>query len=132
MVTSATNFSRTGLSDWLVQRVSAIVLLAYSLFIFGVFVLYPELSFEQWSGIFSNNAVRLFSMMSVLALCGHAWIGMWTIATDYLTSLQLGECCDVCSPDLSTRLCIIDNGLPPLGYSDFLGKLDERITNDFI
>lgn len=91
MVTSATNFSRTGLSDWLVQRVSAIVLLAYSLFIFGIFVRYPELSFEQWSGIFSNNAVRLFSMMSVLALCGHAWIGMWTVATDYLTTLQLGS-----------------------------------------
>ena len=39
MVTSATNFSRTGLSDWLVQRVSAVVLLAYSLFVFGVFIL---------------------------------------------------------------------------------------------
>ena len=90
MVTSATNFSRTGLSDWLVQRVSAIVLLAYSLFIFGIFVLYPELSFEQWSGIFSNNAVRLFSMMSVLALCGHAWIGMWTVGTDYLRSRTMG------------------------------------------
>ena len=91
MVTSATNFSRTGLSDWLVQRVSAIVLLAYSLLIFGIFILNPELSFEQWSGIFSNNAMRIFSLISVLALCGHAWIGMWTVATDYLTTLQLGS-----------------------------------------
>jgi succinate dehydrogenase / fumarate reductase membrane anchor subunit len=41
MVTSATNFSRTGLSDWLVQRVSAVVLLAYSLFVFGVFHTQP-------------------------------------------------------------------------------------------
>lgn len=90
MVTSATNFSRTGLSDWLLQRVSAVVLLAYSLFIFAVFLLNPQLDYAAWSELFDNNAVRIASLISVLALCAHAWIGMWTVATDYLTSLQLG------------------------------------------
>ncbi len=90
MVTSATNFSRTGLSDWLVQRVSAVILLAYSAFIFGIFLVNPDLDYAQWSTLFDSTAVRIFSLISLLALCGHAWIGMWTVATDYLTSLQLG------------------------------------------
>ena len=33
MVTSVTSFSRTGLSDWLIQRVTSIILLAYFLLI---------------------------------------------------------------------------------------------------
>ena len=33
MVTTVTSFGRSGLSDWLVQRVSAIILGAYSIFI---------------------------------------------------------------------------------------------------
>ncbi|GIR69805.1 MAG: hypothetical protein CM15mP74_10560 [Halieaceae bacterium] len=33
MVTSVTSFSRTGLSDWLIQRVTSLVLLAYFLLI---------------------------------------------------------------------------------------------------
>ena len=90
MVTSATNFSRTGLSDWLLQRVSAVILLAYSVFVFGVFAVNPDLNYAQWSQIFSHTGIKLFSLVSVLALSGHAWIGMWTIATDYLTTLQLG------------------------------------------
>ena len=33
MVTQVTSFSRNGLSDWLIQRVSSLILLAYFLFI---------------------------------------------------------------------------------------------------
>ena len=32
MVTNVTNFSRSGLFDWMAQRVSAVVLAAYALF----------------------------------------------------------------------------------------------------
>jgi len=32
---SATSFSRSGLSDWLIQRVSAIILAAYTVWLFG-------------------------------------------------------------------------------------------------
>jgi succinate dehydrogenase / fumarate reductase, membrane anchor subunit len=91
MVASATNFSRSGLSDWLLQRFSAIILAAYALCILGTFSVYPDMDYQQWHAIFDSNAIRLFSLITLLALCGHAWIGMWTVGTDYLTSLQLGK-----------------------------------------
>ena len=90
MVTNATNFSRSGLSDWIIQRFSAVILAAYTLFILAVLVSMPELNYESWREVFSKNSMRLFSVISLLALCGHTWVGMWTVGTDYLTDRQLG------------------------------------------
>jgi succinate dehydrogenase / fumarate reductase membrane anchor subunit len=90
MVTNATSFSRSGLSDWIIQRFSAVILAAYTLFLLAVLVSMPELNYESWREVFSKNSVRLFSVISLLALCGHTWVGMWTVGTDYLTDRQLG------------------------------------------
>ena len=91
MVTQVVNMSRNGVSDWLIQRVSALVLAAYTLCIFGYVVLNPGLDFETWSGFFNNTGMQVFTMLAVLSTGAHAWIGMWTVATDYLTTLQLGS-----------------------------------------
>lgn len=91
MVTNATNLSRSGLSDWLIQRFSAVVLAAYILCILGSMVMTPDMTYEQWRELFSSTAMRLFSLIALAALCAHAWIGMWTIGTDYITERQLGS-----------------------------------------
>ena len=90
MVTNATNFSQSGLSDWIIQRFSAVILAAYTFFIIAVLVSMPELNYESWREVFSKNSVRLFSVIALLALGGHTWVGMWTVGTDYLTDRQLG------------------------------------------
>ena len=90
MVTNVTSFGRSGLYDWVVQRVSAVFLLLYILFLVCVFVSNPNMQYQEWQALFANNAVRIFSLIALLSLCAHAWIGMWTIATDYLTSKMLG------------------------------------------
>ena len=91
MVTSVTSFGRSGLYDWLVQRISAVVLLLYILFLLGRFLMSPDLQYSDWQALFSHTWMRVFSLASLLALCAHAWIGMWTIATDYLTETMLGR-----------------------------------------
>ncbi|MFT4573935.1 MAG: succinate dehydrogenase / fumarate reductase membrane anchor subunit [Crocinitomicaceae bacterium] len=83
---SVTNFSRSGLSDWLIQRFSAVVLAAYSVFIIAYLLGNSELDYAQWSEFFSNTAVRIFTVLTLLSTVAHAWIGMWTIATDYIKS----------------------------------------------
>lgn len=91
MVTNVTNLSRSGLYDWMAQRVSAVVLAAYFLFLLGYMVASPDLGYAQWHALFSQNWMRIFSLMALVALCAHAWVGMWTISTDYLTSTALGR-----------------------------------------
>ena len=91
MVTNVTSLGRSGLYDWMVQRFSAIILAAYSLCILANFVMNPDMDFQTWSSIFEGNVMRFFSLITLIALCAHAWIGMWTVSTDYMTSLQLGS-----------------------------------------
>lgn len=91
MVTSVTSLGRSGVSDWLVQRVSAVILAAYTLYLLGIFALNPNIDYAQWQAIFAGTGMRLFSLLALLSLCAHAWIGMWTISTDYLTSNFFGK-----------------------------------------
>ncbi len=91
MVTNATSFSRSGLTDWIIQRFSAIVLGAYTLCVMGSLLTTPDMTYDQWRDMFDSTAMGMFSMITLIALCGHAWIGMWTVGTDYLTASHLGK-----------------------------------------
>jgi len=90
MVTAVTSFGRSGLSDWLIQRFSAVILAAYSIFIVGFIVLTPDLDFAQWSGLFSQLWVRVFSLLTLVSIAAHGWIGLWGVLTDYVTSRMMG------------------------------------------
>ncbi len=90
MVTAVTNLGRSGLYDWVVQRASAVILLAYFLFITLFLVTHPGLAFAEWKELFSHTAMRVFSMAALLSICAHAWIGLWGVSTDYLTTRLLG------------------------------------------
>jgi|KBSSwiStaDraftv2_1062776.scaffolds.fasta_scaffold31514_3 succinate dehydrogenase / fumarate reductase membrane anchor subunit len=91
MVTAVTNLGRSGLSDWLIQRVTALVLLAYTLFIVGVVFFGPEMQYAEWVALFSQTWVRVFSLAALLSIAAHAWIGLWSVSTDYLTERMMGS-----------------------------------------
>lgn len=86
MVASITNYGRSGVFDHLIQRLSAIILAAYTMFLFGFVVLNPDLQYSQWQGLFSATWMKVFSLASIMSICAHAWVGMWTVATDYMKS----------------------------------------------
>lgn len=90
MRNSATSFSRSGLSDWLVQRVSAYILAAYFFVIVGFLLCQSDVGYAQWYAFMTSTAMRIFTLLALLALAGHAWVGMWTVFTDYVTERQLG------------------------------------------
>ena len=84
MVTIVTSFGRSGLSDWLVQRVSAVILAVFLLFMVAYLLLNPQLDFAQWQALFNDTSMRIFTLMALLSLGAHCWIGLWSISTDYL------------------------------------------------
>lgn len=87
-LTSVTSLGRSGLSDWLIQRVSALVLLAY--FGFLAFVVLGGVDYPQWKAMFDNTWMKIFSVMAILSLAMHAWIGIWVVLTDYMTERLMG------------------------------------------
>lgn len=90
MVTSITSLGRSGLSDWMLQRVAAAVMTAYVIFITAYLMVNPDLSYEQWRGLHSSLPMRMFSLMTILSIAAHAWIGMWCVFTDYVTVRLIG------------------------------------------
>tara|TARA_B110000285_G_scaffold197941_1_gene230016 strand:- start:7638 stop:7985 length:348 start_codon:yes stop_codon:yes gene_type:complete len=89
MVTTVTSYGRSGLSDWLVQRVSAVILAVYSIFMVAYLLLNPQIDFAQWQALFNNTSMRIFSLMALLSLGAHCWIGLWSVSTDYLKPFLL-------------------------------------------
>lgn len=90
MVTAVTSLGRSGLSDWLLQRVSALIMLAYVIFIVAYLVINPGMDYAQWHGLFGQLWMRIFSLATLLSILAHAWIGLWIVMTDYLTERMMG------------------------------------------
>ncbi|WP_058533369.1 succinate dehydrogenase, hydrophobic membrane anchor protein [Legionella saoudiensis] len=84
MVTNVTSLTGNGLKDWLVQRVTAVYFAVYVFFFFGFLLLHPGLSYDQWHNLFVNPVVQIATALALLALTLHAWIGIWTVTTDYM------------------------------------------------
>lgn len=84
MVKNVTSLGRSGLHDWLIQRVSAIIIAAYSIGLIGYVSLGQALSFKQWSGLFLSLPMKIVSFIFILSVVFHAWIGLWTVFTDYI------------------------------------------------
>ncbi|WP_299774253.1 succinate dehydrogenase, hydrophobic membrane anchor protein [uncultured Pseudoteredinibacter sp.] len=91
MVTAVTSFGRSGLYDWMIQRVSAVVMAAYTIFLAAFIVLTPELTYEVWKGLYSTLWMRVFSLITLFSIAAHAWIGLWAVLTDYLTNRLMGN-----------------------------------------
>ncbi|AOY87889.1 succinate dehydrogenase, hydrophobic membrane anchor protein [Marinobacter salinus] len=82
---SVTNIGRNGIQDWIIQRVSAYVLAIYTLFMLGFFAT-TDVDYQTWSALFGQSWFRIFTLLAVLSIGGHAWVGLWTVSTDYIKS----------------------------------------------
>lgn len=87
-IKSATGLTGSGSRDWVLQRISAVVLAVYSLVIVGFF-LFNDVNYELWHGFMMSLPMKLFSLVAILSLVFHAWVGMWTVFTDYVKSSGL-------------------------------------------
>ncbi len=73
-----------GLSAWLLQRLTAVVMVAYTLPMAAELLSCPPTSYADWKGLFSGPLVRLGTMLFLLALLYHAWVGVRDIIMDYV------------------------------------------------
>ena len=80
-----------GWKDWLVQRVTAVVMILYTLGMLGVALYNGGFDYALWQALFANAAFRIATLLFGLAVLWHAWIGMRDIWMDYIkpTALRL-------------------------------------------
>ncbi|MEM7098319.1 MAG: succinate dehydrogenase, hydrophobic membrane anchor protein [Pseudomonadota bacterium] len=90
MVTQALSLTRSGLTDFIVQRVTAVILGAYMVVVLGFFLLGDAVTHARLVAFFGATPMQIFSTLAILSTLAHAWIGMWTIGTDYLRPAHVG------------------------------------------
>ena len=80
-----------GLSDWLAQRVTAVIMAAYTLIVFVVLVRNVPVKFVFWKNLFEQGWMRVATLLFAVSLAWHAWVGMRDILMDYIkpTGLRL-------------------------------------------
>lgn len=125
-IKSATGLTGSGSRDWIVQRISAVVLAVYSVVLLGFFLTH-DVTYEAWSGFMMSLPMRLFSLVAIIALAGHAWVGMWTVFTDYITTSKLGPISLSATFGTTSRHDHCHLSVPILGHHDFLGQ-SSRLT----
>ena len=80
-----------GWRDWLVQRVSAVVMALYTVLVLFLLVRNGGLDYAAWKATFASELFRLASFVFMLSLLWHAWVGVRNIFMDYVkdTGLRL-------------------------------------------
>lgn len=73
-----------GLRDWLAQRITALVLTAYSIILFVAWVSASDMDYRSWNLLFSSSWMKVMTLLAVIALAWHAWIGVRDIYMDYI------------------------------------------------
>ncbi len=86
MVKSVTSLTGSGLKDWLIQRVSAVYLALYLIGLFAYIGCHQPMTFDVWHAFFQTTVVQILTALAIFMFVLHAWIGIWTVTTDYIQS----------------------------------------------
>jgi succinate dehydrogenase / fumarate reductase membrane anchor subunit len=78
-----------GLKDWMAQRVTAVLMVVYTVVLLGAFLTGQNFTYEGWAGVFAQQWFKLFSLATFAGLYYHAWVGMRDIWMDYVKSVGL-------------------------------------------
>jgi succinate dehydrogenase / fumarate reductase membrane anchor subunit len=73
-----------GLEQFLVQRATAVVLAVFILYLAGRFAACPVADYAQWKDWMTPPHIRLGTVLAIVALLLHAWIGLRSVYLDYL------------------------------------------------
>jgi len=75
---------------WYTQRYTSLIILSYLIYILSFIFTNQDTNFFSWSDFFLSFQVRFLSSIVFLVIVLHAFIGLWTVGTDYLTKRTLG------------------------------------------
>ncbi len=84
MVKSVSSLTQSGVRDFLLQRVSAVYMTIFLLSFIAYLFCHPMTDFYSWHLLFESVFVKMAVFFFFLSMILHTWIGVWTIATDYL------------------------------------------------
>jgi succinate dehydrogenase / fumarate reductase membrane anchor subunit len=78
-----------GLKEWIMQRITACVMVVFTVVLLVDYCITGNASYEGWSALFANPFMKLLTLLTFLSLFYHAWIGIRDIWMDYIKPLSI-------------------------------------------
>jgi succinate dehydrogenase / fumarate reductase membrane anchor subunit len=73
-----------GLGSWIAQRITAVVMVLYTLLMLGVFAARKgPMDYAAWKALFAAGWMRVATLIFAVSLAWHAWVGLRDILMDY-------------------------------------------------
>ncbi|EPM5497287.1 succinate dehydrogenase, hydrophobic membrane anchor protein [Vibrio fluvialis] len=88
MVKNVSSFGRNGVHDFLLIRASAIIMTLYTIYIVS-FCAFTDISYVSWTQFFGGTFTKIFTMLALVCVLIHGWIGLWQVLTDYVKCSKL-------------------------------------------
>ena len=79
----------SGLRSWALQRLSAVFLIVFTLYIVFELLLHPLSGYMQWRDWLGQPLNSILIMLAAIMLLIHAWVGMRDVVMDYVHPLAL-------------------------------------------
>ena len=75
-----------GYHDWLIQRGTAVIISAYTLFLLLYLIVNINdlQSYSFWNSLVSGLNFKISTSVVLLAILAHSSVGLWTVVTDYV------------------------------------------------
>ncbi len=73
-----------GLRDWLAQRITAVIMAVYSIIAVTVLLSGHPISYAVWTDLFAQGWMRVATLLFMVSLAWHAWVGVRDIIMDYV------------------------------------------------
>jgi succinate dehydrogenase / fumarate reductase, membrane anchor subunit len=99
----------SGLRAWLLQRISALVMLVFMVCALLIFWIEPPRNYHQWHALTHKREVALVIGVFFAALLLHAWVGARDVSMDYVRpiALRIGVLAVFALALLAMALCLL-------------------------
>ncbi len=94
MITLTNSGWNSGLKEWVLQRLTALYISSYTLFIVFYLYFFNGLEYNNWFNLFNSFYFKIITILFIFSLVLHASIGMSVILTDYIKNSFLRVFCD--------------------------------------
>lgn len=79
----------SGLKAWAVQRLTAIYIALFSLYLLSVLLFAPPAGYAEWKAWMGGPVVSVVALLYVLCVLMHAWIGVRDVLIDYVHPIAI-------------------------------------------
>jgi succinate dehydrogenase / fumarate reductase membrane anchor subunit len=79
----------SGLKAWAIQRLTAIFIGLFSLYLVGVLLFSSPVDYTAWKAWLSSPLVSVSMLLFVVSVLMHAWIGVRDILIDYVHPIAI-------------------------------------------